>query len=531
MFDCRCLSTLIALTALACASAERRVEVASTPEPVSVPDTSEAVHGEEAEESAHAQAEVSGPAPPDDSEASGESASSANDEIVFSPVDEALCVIRSEWTGPSLRAREGGFVFGKAYAWQAQAAIGRHEGALRIDAELVRGGWRLFGRVDPDEDSALRTTEPSWLREGTVALRTDAMVRPLDARDGELFVTPWPFEEEQARSSPRVMHDWNVVVRFRAPVQGWVPCSRLGFSFPNRRSASEEMRALGFSESDGPVTLRPGHRVPIAERPGGTSFAELRVSREDPLTVELLERRGRHVRVRHTLLNGVLIAGWIPTRALLDEWRGLAGGGTAGANPRTGRWTVCTSRERLEVHAAEGDRPAERIGSVEPATPFLRLGEGPDGAIVVEPHPTEMLFVPDGVRWLVRPSAPLACAEDRYPPAVHVSAAVTTVSGLEGVAPGARCEVAVEHFTHNGRCRASVQCGDRAIGWRPSSPSHSFECQAATSGELRVRGTNQGRTEPTFTIDTRAGSLTIERTSGQDAFRLEARVESLRPGD
>lgn len=51
------------------------------------------------------------------------------------------------------------------------------------------------------------------------------------------------------------------------------------------------------------------------------------------------------------------------------------------------------------------------------------------------------------------------------------------------------------------------------------------------SGELRVRGTNQGRTEPTFTIDTRAGSLTIERTSGQDAFRLEARVESLRPGD
>lgn len=400
MFDLRWLSALLAVSALACGAAEQSADVGSTPRRASAADETAPTS---LDERATTTRDESATTTRDESE------TAAADEAATTARGEPLCTLTGDWTSGELRAPRGGFEYAHVRDGSAEAQLHRREGSLRVDVELARAGWTLLGQVDPREDHAFRMAEPSWLREG-VALRSDTTVRVLDARPGEVLVAPWRSGDEGSDDVYFIGGDARV--RFREPIERWLPCNHVGFASAER-NLRHELEALGMVADGDPVELRAGRRARLAVTPGGAEFAVL-LPGEYSLVLAVLERRGRYARVLYPARGGMLLVGWTPSSSLTPPARdgglSLTGRGRGGGN---GMRSVCTSAERLTLYAAKGEGPAEHVGFIEPGTRFVRQAVRDDGAIVITPHPSDEIHrVGQAVAWLIRPSAALQCNDE-----------------------------------------------------------------------------------------------------------------------
>lgn len=324
------------------------------------------------------------------------------------PRAHSLCRIDDRWTDGELRTPSGAFEFVAIADGEATARIDRHDGRLRIRAIVRRDGWTFRGLVAPDA-RALRVRTSTVIREGVIA-SAGASVAIVDARAGAVAIAPSP----SAAGAENGVH-------LVTPIADWVPCETVGFAFEYRspRTALAERAAIGLPERPPPRVLAPGARTSLSASPGGSAFAELESS---GLGVPLfaIEERLPYTRVLLHHWDGTIILGWVPSEALSEGPRGVAvGTGTLlGALRAPATVRVCVAPEPLELFASRANDPAERVGTIDPGTPFVLDATHANGALTISPH-----F--DGVRqvvrqvgtdvvWSTRTSAPLECTDQAY---------------------------------------------------------------------------------------------------------------------
>lgn len=476
--------------------------------------------------------------------------------------EEPLCRFDGEWTRGILRTPAGGSEYVDIEGGRAQAALVRRGGELQLHAQVVRRGWTLRGRVDPNEDEVVRVNAPTRLH-GGVVLGTGAPVRVLDARPGEVQVTM----QRIGGSS--------TIVEFVEPLATWLPCTAVGLSYSLRDegTAAAERAAFGLPREAPTVRLRYDVRAPLSLEPGGAPFVELvgsrrtvgfrtardvdgRETRVERTTFSfgvrellLLEEREGFRRVLFHHFQGSLVVGWLDASLLGDDDApGPGAGGVLALTPEARELTVCQSDERLTVHAGRPDARPEPVGTVEPGTPLVRVGELPrEGVVVVRPHPHDGPFPRgEGVVWLVAPRAPLRCANETYSPtgglfsprppahALRIRARVTSVRGLAGLAVGGACEVALEHRPEAPRsaCRAEVRCGERVL-YGDSDVSGFFRCEVTEGNPPQVRGSDErtraGDGDAALSLDTAARTLVVrdDDTGRWGAFHVEANIDEV----
>lgn len=446
----------------------------------------------------------------------------------------ALCRIDDHWTLGDLRAPRGGFEFVQISGGEAQATLERAEGALRVRAFVRRGGWSFHGRLDPAQGDGLRARSALQIGEGVFA-SAGTEVAVLDARPGSLAV-----------GMPEHAPGPDDGVRFTGRVGAWVPCNAVGLSFRFRdeRTVLEERRALGLPQQPPEAVVAAGSRATLSSEPGGAPFAELAPT-EHALGLHVVEERLPHVRVLVHHWTGTMILGWTSADSLSAPDAGAGGLGVLGglAGPRTLR--VCTSPERLEIVAAQGQGAAEPVGTVDAGTRFVVAGEAPGGVIQIRPHPADSVSVTgEGVVWTARTSAPLTCAEETHDPAAGLAsllrpaasyairATVTASSGDTAPATGSECTAQLQHFPGaRYPCRIEVRCGEHVVyGHRPTNGA--FECELIPDVPS-VRGrdveTSAASGDGAMSIDSGQRSLVIDDDAEGPigAFHLEARIDAL----
>lgn len=449
----------------------------------------------------------------------------------------ALCRFEGAWTNGALRALAGGYEFVRLSEAQIDAQLDRADGPLRFRAQVTTAGWHFVGRLDPDAGDGLRVSAPTPLHEGVI-LSAGAEGRVLDARPGEVLL-----------GLPQFAPGAEDGFRFTAPVERWVPCSSLGFSFRYRGQDTdgEERAALGLPIELPERFLAPDTRASLANRPGGEPFLEI-VPREHAAALRLIAEDGAHSRVLIQHWTGVLVLGWLSSSAIApSDAEGMGGmGGILGAlaGPRT--VDVCVSPERLAIFASQAGRPLEQVGWVDPGVRFERGEPGADGAFLIHPAPGGSAFVSgEGVVWMARASAPLQCTQEAYDPSaafaaligppdatIAITATVTAATGVAGPLGGS-CELAIEHFPSLPYpCRTQVRCGDRVLYGHLAS-NGAFECEVTLGETPSVRGrdpqTSASSGDGALIVDTTTGTLEIDDDAQghAGAFHLEARIDSV----
>lgn len=311
-----------------------------------------------------------------------------------------FCEIQGGWVG-TLRTSQGGFVFARTWG-ETRMRVEWVDGALRLQALVSSGGWRLHGRPDSQElyaRSMLQLGEGVWVRGG-------GRLSILDARPGALAVG--------------LSSDVNVVVRFVTPVGAWVPCAAIELSSsrpwvsPDDPAYREDWRVLGLPTEPLEEVLVDS-RVALSSAPGGAPFAEL-APRESALLLEVVEERAPYKRVV-LYTDSAMVLGWIPASSTTRAPTGTRGSASSGCGDSV-TLRICSSPERLSIAMTQDDGPAELIGTLEPGTPFELVSEaaGPDSPIVLRPHRTfsAVRVNGEGVRWIAHSSAPLTCADETW---------------------------------------------------------------------------------------------------------------------
>ena len=319
------------------------------------------------------------------------------------------CRVAGIWTAGMLRTTRSGTPFAHIHDRDAVASIAIADGPPLVSLQAGGRGWHLVGRADLATDDILRPRARLWLTDG-VTLAASTRLRVVAARPGAVRVgPPRAFAEEHG-------------VSFIEPVERWVPCEELAFSFEERdhETARREREELNLPLA-GPASVLRASRATLAREPGGPAF--LRINGSHP-ALALLETRGKERRVAFEHGSGMTVLGWTsapahdPSPRALRHRSGrrylfgvpnevIGSEGIACPGPAM-PVTICTSPERLQLWAARSGAPQEPIGWLDPDTPFERMLPEPDGRFSLWPV-SAGLQVDASVLWYARARAPLLC--------------------------------------------------------------------------------------------------------------------------
>lgn len=474
--------------------------------------------------------------------------------VVTAPVPEApRCRFEGRVARLQLRTPQGGFVGATIVDAVDRAAVWGQGEALRVEHDVRREGWSLSGVSDPsqEDDFQLRT---ALNLDGGVLLSVDAMVRVVDARDGELLVAP-----------PRNFPGPDRGYRFLRSTRQWVSCGdvRLAAVRAPRGDFRAQREAAGFSADLPERRILSAATVLFAQEPGGEPFFEL-TPRDHESRVSLVRTAGSHSQVLLQHYTGVAIFGWVPSTVLQSRSPAERLSGVLGALGGAGQpFEVCHHDAPIVVQAtAEGHEP-EVFANIAPGTAFVREELRPDGRRAIRPHQAGV-YVPEGVAWSIQEFGGLSCRTEEPPSlagvlgglsgsigsvsgvggnvvslsppdaALSLRAVVLSATGLPSLSPGDTCELRVEHLAGDRRlaCRTVVRCGELTLfGERATNGFH--VCEFSVGDSPGVEGadaqTSQRSGDPAMYLNSRERSLRLrdDARGSHGAFELTAEIDTV----
>ncbi len=206
-------------------------------------------------------------------------------------------------------------------------------------------------------------------------------------------------------------------VRAKATVVGDEPCDAMAIDETSDYEARGAIDAKAIDDGQ----LRENRAIPLSLEPGKPPVAQLQY-KDSPPPVEILEKKGKHVRVIVGVASldpqeRMLLVGWVPASAVQKtatgfggSWGDGGGRGVMGRRPEPGdRYVTCDGPTPL-VAELSGER--RLVGTIAPKA-VLRLRTDTDFMDVYIEKPDA---VPGAdARWLVAREAVVGCRATQRP--------------------------------------------------------------------------------------------------------------------